>query len=274
MLKNSSTILPSINLSDGQGTGISISPAIGFGTSGFSLGATIQIDVQIGNIYFGANVGFSNFENNFEQNGAVKLKGSEFRRSFALGYNDINGKNSIILAQNIFDNSGDAETQKMSQKTGMITLKGAGTFFSYENDGEPFNRLGITSKNPISDSYRTTGARLGYEDTYLELRLFTGFRDMTHGIYGEAMDGQDNARAPHGFVKSENCEINEYRAGILSISIKGYKYGLNNDENRYFFQNEFAHTLIKPQAWIPFIPNINGGGLFMEYKTLNPFTTW
>ena len=70
------------------------------------------------------------------------------------------------------------------------------------------------------------------------------------------------AHNEYGWVS--NPEINQYRAGILSVGYKGYKIGINSDAVRHVIQNKFAHSFLTHQASIPRMQLSRG---YYEYKT-------
>jgi Bacterial toxin 23 len=195
--------------------------------------------------------------------GDANLQDFETRASAMLGYQSKDF--SALLGTNTF------KSGKTSQRTGMIFL-GSGDFhFNYENDGAPFAILGGSivdvdshGKN-TSDGYRTAALSIGIGDWTVETRMFTGYRDLKN--VKQYMEGQEYH--DRGWVG--NPEINDYRAGIVSIGYKGYKAGWDNDYFRHVFQNRFAHGCIKPQAYIPRIPLSRS---FFEYRTPSQFTHW
>jgi Bacterial toxin 23 len=122
------------------------------------------------------------------------------------------------------------------------------------------------------DSYRTAAASIGYKDVTIGMRLGTGWRNQSPETEVPIAKQKVLCRTSVG-LEVGNSEINDYRLGALYIGYKGYNVGWNNDKVRHVFQNLIAHTLIKPQAWIPSSP-AQGPSLFREYRRNNPFTIW
>ncbi len=213
---------------------------------------------------FTVSGGFSamGYSNSYNVGSASVLTGLETNLSFAAGYSS--KEFTLMLGTNYFGSG------KSSQQTGIVTI-GRGDFtFRYENDGAPFDKMGLAGQRSdggtLSDSYRTAALSLSYKDFEIETRLFTGRRDMSF-FEGPQMEGQ--AYWKKGYVP--NPEINDYRAGILSFGYKGYRVGINNDKVRHVVQNKFAHGLLKPQA---FIPQMKLNSPYFEFKPRSFFTHW
>jgi len=222
-----SSVLPSYSMNFGNLT-LSASPAFMIGSGGYSVGLNWQASYRAGDFTFGVAVGGSEGKSGF-----TGLSDSEARLSGFAGYDD--GSFGIGLSSTIF------ESGKTSQRTGRLNLRYNDFSLSYENDGLPFNLIGLAENN--ADSYRTASATLGYKDFTIGMLLFTGYRDFSQ----EPKD--DNPDYPHGYVANE--EINEYNAGILYAGYGNMRAGWNHDDIRHVFQNRFAHGFITKQAWIP-----------------------
>jgi RHS repeat-associated protein len=250
-----SSLLPSFSIGNGS-FNFSISPSFMLGTSGFSIGANLNLGIHVGDVYAGIGFGLSEYSNNYST-GGIPLSGTEFRASFAAGV--VGQDASLLVGTNTFS-SGIS-----SQQTGIIRASAGGFHLGYENDGAPFDGWGLIPKG--SDGYRTAALSLGYKDFELECKLFTGYRDFNNAK--PTLDGQGHA--PYGWVG--NPEINEYRLGAVSIGYKGYKVGWNSDGIRHAVQNQFAHDKPwgRPQAWIPCMRLSKP---FLEYRPNNRFTYW
>ncbi|MBV5343896.1 hypothetical protein JZU68_09970, partial [bacterium] len=244
-----SSLLPSINVPIGENSSISLSPAIMLGNGGFNVGANISANISLGdNFTLGVSAGL-----NYGKSGFTMDNGWEGRASGFFGYDD--GEFGIGVSTNQF---WSGET---TQRTGRLSLRANDFSLSYENDGFPFDKVGLGGG---TDSYRTASVTLGYKDVTMGMLLFTGYRDM------DAIDRTDKINYPHGMVG--NPEINDYNAGILYVGYKNWRAGWNHDDIRHGFQNVFAHGMLKPQAWIPRKNWPNGP--YMTYGTYNPYTNW
>jgi hypothetical protein len=254
--------LPSANIRVGNNIILSLSPAVFGGTAGFSVGASLGLNINIEGVTINISTRLSVFGNTFNIGGAEILKGIEDNFSFNIGHQSKDF--TFLIGSNEF------KSGKSSQLTGIVTL-GIGEFtLRYENDGAPFEQFGMaemaSNGGPASDSYRTAAISVSYKTFEVETRLFTGCRDMDY-FYGKPIEGQKEWK--YGYVP--NPEINDYRGGILSFGYDGFKVGINDDTVRHVIQNKFAHGLLKPQA---FIPRMSLSKPFFEYKPRNMFTHW
>ena len=255
-----STFLPTYDIKLGEGFSLTLSPSIFFGSDGFNIGASLSFNIRVGGFTVRNGFSVSEFGNNFAQGGAAAMQGLEVRSSFAFGYQDENF--TALLGTNYF------ESGISSQQTGILELGFKGFNFRLENDGSPFDDLGLAEmKNghTASDSYRTAAISVSYEGFEVQTRLFTGYRDMKNKV--KTLKGQEYSK--NGWVG--NPEINDYRAGILTVGYQGFNVGVNDDRVRHAVQNRFAHGRLSPQAYIPRIP-LNK--FYMDYKPRNQFTHW
>jgi len=260
-----SSNMPGIPIQVGNFT-LSVSPAFIYGSHGFGVGLNFNANLQIGDFSIGVSVGFTNFSS-ATSTGKVL---SEFRTGAHAGYDD--GTYGITLATTKFS-SGET-----SQRLGYGRLRAGSWSASYENDGYPFGET-WKAMGDGGDSYRTAAGSIGYKDINVTLRLFTGKRVMGNDTDPGTFTEKDTG--PWCGPLGKNCwkgkwvagdAINKYRMGALSIGYKGYELGWNHDNVRFAFQNKFAHTIAKPQAWIPRASA--GQQLFGSFRTHNPFTHW
>lgn len=186
-----------------------------------------------------------------------------------------NGKTGFSLGTNFW--SGGV-TNGDSQRTGILKLRSGDFRFQYENDGTPFQYVGLGDGN---DSYRTAAAGIGIGDFSLGMNLFTGLRDRksfknenngrwdgTKGKIGQTCYGDYGEKYTNGIVD----EKNPYRLGALTLNYKGYRSGLNSEWIRHGFQNLFAHQIMSPQRM--FQMHSSDWKPYSQYQTPNPFTSW
>lgn len=241
------SILPSASFSIGDAT-LSIGPSFMLGSGGYSLGLNIQGSYNIGDWTIGGAIGSS-----YGKSGFTGITGFETRQSGFLGYDD--GGFGIGVSSTKF---GSGET---SQTLGRATMRYKEFSGSYENDGTPFDFIGLGDGG---DDYRTASVTLGYKDFTIGMLLFTGYRDF------DAVDKSNPREYPYGMVS--NPEINKYNAGILYAGYGNMRAGWNQDNIRHAFQNVFAHGVIKKQAWIPRKSWPNQP--YLVHGTNNPYTNW
>jgi RHS repeat-associated protein len=241
-----SSVLPSASINVGNAT-LSVSPAFMIGSGGYSTGVNFQASYDVGDFTFGGAYGASYGKSGFTGN-----TGSEIRLSGFAGYDD--GKFGIGLSTTKF---WSGET---SQRLGRLSLRHGKDFsFSYENDGTPFQLIGLAGG---TDDYRTASVTVGIGDLTIGMLLFTGHRDYENEIPQEGY--------PNKMVG--NPEINKYNAGILYAGYRNMRAGWNHDNIRHVFQNKFAHGIIYKQAWIPRKNWPNQP--YLVYGANNPYTNW
>ena len=215
------------------------------GGGGYSVGVNLQASFTNGDVTVGGGLGLS-----YGKSGFTGITGPEVRRSLFGGYDD--GKFGIGLSVNNF------KSGITSQSTGRITTRYNYFSASYENDGTPFDALGLTEG---TDEYRTASVTLGYKDITLGMLLFTGHRDFKNNDH-------KTEEYPYGIVG--NPEISKYNAGVLYIGFGNMRAGWNNDWVRHTFQNRLAHGVIKKQPWIP--RNHSTNEPYFVYGSNNPYT--
>jgi len=225
-----------------------IQPSFMVSCDGISFGLNFQAGYKVGDLNFGVALGMSYGKSEF-----TSKTGPEIRLSGFAGYD--NGNFGIGLSSTQF---WSGET---SQRTGRLSLRYSDFSLSYENDGTPFQYLGLAGG---TDHYRTASVTLGYNDFTIGMLLFTGHRDYYKNDYSDP----DNY--PYGMVS--NPEISKYNAGILYAGYGNMRVGWNHDTIRHVFQNQFAHGIIQKQPWIP-RKNWPNQPYFV-YGTYNPFTNW
>ena len=245
--------VPGVNLGT-TGISLSISPSLAFGSDIFSFGANISLGLRgPGGLFLGVSGGYGYSTNNYDVGGA-KISGGEGRASLMYGID--NPDFAFVVGSNSYFSGAT------SQRTGFVSFNIGQFHASYENDGAPFEKFGLAdsdaSGGASSDGYRTAAISAGWGDFSVETRLFTGYRDM--GAVKKDLPGQQTNE--YGWVS--NPEINQYRAGILSVGYKGYKIGINSDAVRDVIQNKFAHSFLTQQASIPRMQLSRG---YYEYKT-------
>jgi Bacterial toxin 23 len=196
--------------------------------------------------------------------------GTELRGSAMASYDD--GKAGISLGTNIFRGLGGMKDFK--QRTGIVNFKLGDFSGSYENDGTPFPKLGLSDGN---DSYRTAAARVGIGDVSAGFNLFTGIRNKES--YADETDrlgektprkgdvnatvGNFGVKMPHGFVTEKGPQ---YRMGAAYVGVGETRIGVNNDRYvRHPIQDILAHHIFSPQ---PGFQTLNK--TFTPYYQFNP----
>ena len=152
---------------------------ISFGTDGFKANFNFTTSQNIADV-LKLSYGFgATYHSNFYTTGK---SGLEFRNSFMAtgGFN----RTSISLGTNIW--SGLGEMREFSQTTGILKAQSGKFSFQYENDGTPFQWIGIGKKEDYKrkssladggDSFRTAAGSIGWGNYSLSLNLFTGKRN-------------------------------------------------------------------------------------------------
>ncbi|MBT2559801.1 VCBS repeat-containing protein [Pedobacter sp. ISL-68] len=262
--------MPSANFSIGD-FNFSISPSIVFGKS-FGMGANLSVGYSTGKWSFAAGFGFMAYGNyqGFGKGGA------EIRASLMAGYD--NGTNGFTIGTNKWWGSG--EMREFNQRTGTIGLHFGEFRAFYENDGS------IGPFGDDEDRYRTASLSLSVGNVSAAFSLFTGNRDYIREN-GSVTQHRDpmciddfGRRMPNGLVRELNTK---YRMGMLTIGYKNIRVGVNSEHVRHAIQDQAIHNLR--------IPWFNGKSLidkrqmgfenqswkwegFMQYKTLNQFSSW
>ena len=248
-----SSLLPGFKIQVGDHLSLSLSPSIVLGSGiglGVNVGATIHGD-------FGS-IGFSYGVTGYSNHPATGKSFLEQR----LGYGITLGSSDFhvgIGTSNFFGGG-------VSQITGYGMIGGRDWSVNYENDGTPWGD--IVGNGDGGDSYRTMAATIRYKEFSLGTQIFTGRRDYDNVIE------RNTEGYPLGRVG--NPGINDYKFATLYAGYGNYRAGWNHYKIGNAFQNIIAHTIISPQARIPWLdnttyfPNAYYGGYFRS----NPYTNW
>ncbi len=263
--------LPSFNIPIGDWN-ISISPSIAFGNAS-GIGASLSVGYSDGDWSFSAGVGFMNYGN---YNGFGN--GTEIRASILAAYDD--GRTGFSLGTNWWRGGLGGGTDNFHQRTGVIGFRSGDFKLRYENDGGfGIKNLGLGDRG---DSYRTAALQLGIGDYSVGFNLFTGRRTLKDqeselkvlNEKGKLVNPITNEKGKfgkifkYGFVNEQGTP---YRLGALTFGYKGYRIGVNSEHVRHAIQTRLIHDHIGDRA---FRNTSQGWSGFMQYKTLNTFTSW
>ena len=126
--------LPSFNIPIGDWN-ISISPSIAFGNAS-GIGASLSVGYSDGNWSFSGGIGYMNYGN---YNGFGN--GVEIRKSILAAYDD--GTTGFSLGTNFWSGTLGGDSDKFNQQTGILGFRSGDFRLRYENDGTPFQYLGL-----------------------------------------------------------------------------------------------------------------------------------
>lgn len=184
--------------------------------------------------------------------------------------------------------------KEFEQRTGRLAVKHGLVRFAYENDGTPFQWIGLGDGN---DSYRSAALTLGVGDFSLKANLFTGRRDKESydaeleregGKFGLGKNDDGSSIKPdEGGLFKRIVNVNKgsfhsegefgekykfalveergerYRFGGITANYQGsgvypgISVGINSDRYvRHPIQNSFAHYIGQPQ---PMFEVLSGG---------------
>lgn len=200
--------------------------------------------------------------------------GLEFRNFLMLNYND--GTTGGSLGTIFW--SGTGGLKEFGQQTGMLSFSSGDFSFSYENDGTPFQYIGLGDGG---DSYRTAAASVGVGDFSLNMNLVTGLRNQHSYDIERASPGgekgilqgtgQFGETYKHGFVFEQGTN---YHYGGLTLNYGGISGGVNSEWVRHSFQNVLAHDIIQPQRQFPMLSNDGKPVLNLSNQGTSKFTIW
>jgi len=245
---------------------------ISYGTEGFKVNANLSINKNLGNDYTGAYGLGVTYHDNFYQTGK---SGFEFRNSLMLNFDD--GYTEVSAGTNFWNGTGEME--EFNQRTGIFKLKSGDFNFSYENDGTPFQYLGLSNKN--SDSYRTAAGGIGFGEVSVNINLLTGLRNKASFDEEKRLPGGEKGTPEgegnfgenyaHGFVDERGSK---YRYGSLTLNYLGLSAGVNSEWIRHGFQNVFAHDFVQPQRQFPMLNDDWKPVLNFSNQGASQFTLW
>ncbi|REC49537.1 polymorphic toxin type 23 domain-containing protein [Chryseobacterium pennipullorum] len=269
-----SSFMPSYNIDMGGGFNFSISPAIAFG-NGVSVGASFSLSYKNGDFGFAAGFGVSY---QFSHTGSG-LSGWEYRKSIMAGTLGTEGNLGIMLGTNIWSGL-------HAQQIGVIKLVSGDFSLSYENDGAPFGKIGLGDNN---DSHRTAAMSLSIGSFRAGFNLFTGernsstyeedpenkrkyqfdYKEMRKYGKDDYLAGAYGEKYTHGLVEETGPK---YRLGAAYVGWGNYRVGVNSEWVRHAIQNVLAHRWISPQPAFQMMSN--SWGPYLQYQTVNQFTSW
>jgi hypothetical protein len=267
---------------DGLEAQASINFGVAAGTQGVKATLSVSVDYTISfmTTSYGAAL---TYHSNFWNTGK---SGFELRNSGMLNAAWNQGSpnaGSISFSTNFWNGFG--ELKEFNQRTGRLKIQQGIFSFAYENDGTPFQLMGLGDGN---DSYRTAALTFGVGDFSLKANLFTGLRNKKSYIEEEARAG-----GKYGLGKTSDGEsikpdekpckrianVNKdpysvgefgekykmpfvveqgtpYRFGGLTLNYGGASIGINSDRYvRHSIQNGFAHYIAQPQPMFKVLGN-------------------
>lgn len=243
--------------------------------SGWKIKVFAEHTSQLSN-FLDARVGLgAAYHSNFYGTGR---SGMEFRQSAGLDYH--NGDFSATLATNNF--MGTGQLQEFDQRTGFMNLQYKDVGFSYENDGTPFQKIGLGDGD---DKFRTAAASIQVGEFDLDMNLFTGRRDQKSFDWEKDQPGGEKGISQgrgefgefyaNGFVKEHKSWSGEpYRMGNLTLNHQGMAFGLDSEWIRHGFQNIVAHKWISSQRQFPMLSG-DWTPVFESYSApRSRFTLW
>ncbi len=253
---------------------ISVNIGCTFGTGGIKLNLNFTVDKKMGD--YTASYGFGvTYHSDFYE---TKKKGFEMRNSLMLDYDT--EKFGASLGTNFWNGFG--EMKEFDQRTGMVNLRSGKFGLTYENDGFPFQYIGLGDGG---DSYRTAAASIQMGDFSLNTNLLTGLRSIADimaeendteggGKMGIPLEGKGKfgETYTHGFVFEQEPQ---YRYGGLTINYKGTSIGIDSDRwVRHPFQNYLAHDWLNDQRQFEVLSGDIKAVLNSSNLGFSKFTTW
>lgn len=213
--------MPAMPLYQSEGFNLSVSPFIGYGTSGFASGVSLNASAQIGDSVFSASVGFGSNQGASSLGEAMGASNFWNAGGF-VGYND--GHANYGLGYSVSSYNGN-----MPQKTGSVTVQAGDFGFQFIND--IFHG---------TDQGRTAGVQFSYKVND-DLTLVGGLSMMT-GVPGDAMKGGNpNIRVKDGLGMYTETKMSNLRSGVFygGTVYKGQAtfYGHNSEKRLHNVQN-------------------------------------
>ncbi|WP_108802598.1 DUF6443 domain-containing protein [Aquimarina sp. Aq107] len=277
----------------GDGLTLSFNPTYSWGSNFGGWGLNASINGRLGNFEGSIGYGFTNY-GTFDVDKGHRTVSNETRLSYSLGWND--GDTGLRFYTTKFT---DGLGKNGGQRVGGLDFTSGKFGFRYENDGFPFQYIGIGSNSlgDGNDSYRTAALQLSYGDFSYGFNLFTGYRDdysedsdklndrikANHGRLDVPFNPVFDEEYPHNFVEEEGPK---YRLGAQYLAYKGYRVGLNSEKNRHKIQDLRAHDIYLAVKLFGkklaldtrqpgFIMTHNRKALYFQYNSYNnPYTLW
>ena len=228
--------MPAIPLYQSAGFNLSVSPFIGFGSSGFSSGVSLNASGQIGDFAYSASVGFGS------NSGASSLGESMGSASFwnaggFIGLNDGHANYGLGYSYNSFGG-------KMGQGVGSANVQVGDFGFSFIND-----ILGDGQ-----DRGRTAAIQMSYKVND-DMTLVAGLSMMTGQANGKGIKG-GNPNIPLGMHNPSTERMPTLRSGALygGVVYRGQAtfYGHNSERRLHGVQNKVHRSWpIKTTEYFP-----------------------
>jgi Bacterial toxin 23 len=229
--------IPSIPIYQSNGFSISISPMIGFGTSGFNLGTNLNVSGQIGSFVWSNSIGIG-FNSGMSSLGEEGGGSRYWVAGGFVGYNDGHANYGIGVSSTTFSG-------KTAQRVGAATIQIGD--FGLRVDEDFFPGIGDGK-----DRYRTGGLLATYRVNNDLTLAFGGF--MITGQRGHYSPG-GNPNAPLGNYGS-STEYHKYlRAGAAfgGVIYRGQSYfaGHNSEKTLHKVQNWIHKNVTKTTPYFP-----------------------
>lgn len=255
--------LPSFDINLGGGFGLSISPALAFGSGGVGLGANATLSYTDNNFSIGTSYGFTKFSkfsamNTTDVDTPIHVSGWERRLGWGASWQ----------TDNILFSWGTTKFYGLfPQTTGFVTFGTPTVNFTFDNDVHSFGL-------PLGDNgdrHRSAGVTLQIGDVELGLLMFTGdpgYSKRNIDTEAQYLDSKNGL-----YLTSEQGNPDSHRLGALFISMGGYRLGVNSEGIRHKIQNQLIHN--SPFVGSPYFKVLNiPSNVYGGRYNRNPFTTW
>jgi hypothetical protein len=228
--------MPSIPIYQSKNFNVSLSPMIGFGSSGFNVGGSLNASGQVGDFVFAGSIG-AGYNSGVSSLGESGGGNGYWNGGGFLGYNDGHANYGGGYSYNFFGG-------KTAQGVGAITAQVGD--FSFRFDEDNFGDGG--------DRYRTGGVLMTYKVNN-DLTLAFGGSMMTGMAEGKetSLEGNPNLLVNNMYTDEDY----KLRGGTMygGFIYKGQAYfGGNNSEKRLHDVQNFIHR----RKWIlsPYFPDL------------------
>lgn len=212
--------MPAMPIYQSEGFNISASPFIGYGTSGFASGISLNASAQIGDVVYSASVGFGSNQGASSLGEAMGASNFWNAGGF-IGYNDGHANYGFGYSFSSYDGN-------MPQKTGSLTVQAGDFGFQFIND--IFHG---------TDQGRTAGIQMSYKVND-EITWVGGLSMMTGQANGKGIKG-GNPNMDLGMHNPSTERMPTLRSGVLygGTVYKGQAnfYGHNSERRLHGVQN-------------------------------------
>ena len=226
--------MPAMPLYQSKEFSLSVSPFIGFGSSGFTSGISFNASGQVGDFAYSASAGFGSNQGASSLGEAMGASNFWNAGGFA-GYYDGHANYGLGYSYNSFDGKGAQGVGAITAQIGDFGLRVDEDFFG--DGGDRFRTGGLLATYKANDNYTFAfGASMMTGEAFDKDDVVGGNPNVTKGMHEDTVMGRLRAGSMYG--------------GIINKGQSSF-YGHNSEKRLHSIQNYIHENYVETTPFFP-----------------------